>query len=941
MPRWRSHFIRLIVILSVAWGGDFALAATTPSPNSQTVSAQGILALMSPAERVGQLFIVGFYGASASPGSAIYDLITNLKIGGVLISAADDNITDTLQAPTQILSLTNQLQANEVAGALIPRAQGSNSLPPYVPLLIAVNHEGDGYPFTDIQSGVTALPNEMAIGATWDPSQAEATGRIAGTELSALGINMLLGPSLDVLETPLPQGADLGTRVFGGDPYWVGLMGQAYIRGVHSGSNGQVAAVAKHFPGHGGSDRRPDQELPTVRKSLDDLKNFDLVPFYAVTGNAPNVDSAADGVLDAHIRFQGFQGNIRQNTAPVSFDAQALGQLLGLPAIARWRAAGGVTVSDSLGAQAIKSFYDPTLQGFNNRRIARDAYNAGNDLLLLTDFGINPRADQAAKIADTITYFRQQYQADANFAASVDAAVLRIVNLKLRLYAGQFDPSQATRPLTGLNVLNRDQADVMAVAQASAALVSPPLDELAARAPEPPARAQHIAFFTDVRQGQQCSACPKYPLLDKRQLEQVVTDLYGRGGSGQVSAGNLVSFSFDDLALYLQATPTTTGGQTPTPEPSAVETALQQADWFVFAMLNVTPDVPSSGVISTFLAQRPDIVRNKKIVVFAFNAPYYLDTTDLSKLTAFYALYSRSPAFVTVAARLLFRDVAPRGAPPVSVPGIGYKLIDVTRPDPKQVIALDWAQAPPPAKITPQAPGLHLGDTITLTTGVIHDLNGHSVPDQTPVHFRVLYTQEGLPDTIDASTTNGIATTTFQLSRTGLLEITVSSDPALSSTRLQIPVQQGSSFFVTEISPTSPPTPTATSTPSPTPVTPTPTLTPAPVVTPVPPPPQPLVDWRSFFVMFLALMAILTSGYRLGTLEEPQARLGIRVALAGAIGVLVGYNYLALSLPGADLGYLWLGVLAAPIYGLLGGIVGLAAGWYWFVGRVSSPTDAQ
>src|SRR5439155_9111569 len=138
-----------------------------------------------------------------------------------------------------------------------------------------------------------------------------------------MGINLLLGPSLDVLQTPRQEGADLGTRVFGGDPYWVGVMGQAYIRGVHAGSGGQVAAIAKYFPGHGGSDRRPDQELPTVLKSLDELTNFDLVPFMAVAGNATSPANMADGVLDAHLRFQGLQGNIRPNTAPVSLDAQA------------------------------------------------------------------------------------------------------------------------------------------------------------------------------------------------------------------------------------------------------------------------------------------------------------------------------------------------------------------------------------------------------------------------------------------------------------------------------------------------------------------------------------------------------------------------------------------------------------------------------------------
>lgn len=936
MRRWLASFLLIFAILfDPVVGLPVAAAARTLNSAAQATSAEAILAAMSPAERVGQLFVVGFYGASAGPSSSIYSLVTILKIGGVMLSANDDNITDTVQAPTQVLSLTNQLQAAAAAAALIPRSPGGTDLPPYVPLLVSINHEGDGYPFTDLQSGVTAIPNEMAIGATWDPAQAEATGHIVGSELAALGINLLLGPSLDLLQTPRPEGADLGARVFGGDPYWVGVMGQAYIRGLHAGSAGQVAAIAKYFPGHGGSDRRPDQELPTVLKSLDDLTNFDLVPFYAVAGNAPNPAGTADGVLDAHLRFQGLQGNIRPNTAPVSLDAQALGKILGVPGIASWRSAGGVTMSDSLGARAIKSLYDPTLQQFQNRRVARDAFNAGNDLLLLTDFGLNARADQSANIADTVTYFVQQYQADRNFATSVDAAVLRILNLKLRLYGGQFDPAQATRPVEGLSSLNQDKSAVMNVARAAASLISQSPD-----APEAPGPDQRITFFTDVRQAQQCSSCPKYALLDKRQLEQAVIDFYGRGGSGQVRAGNLASFSFEDLAQYLAAPPATTGDQTPTPEPSPVDAAIQQSDWLVFAMLNVTSDVPSSSVVSNFLSQRPDLVRNKKIVVFAFNAPYYLDTTDIHKLTAFYALYSRAPSFVTVAARLLFRDLTAHGASPVSVPGMGYQLVNVTRPDPSQVIELNWQQTPP-GNNTPQAPGLHLGDAITLTTGVISDTNGHPVPDQTLVHFRVLYTQQGLPDIIDAFTTHGVATTTLQLSRSGLLQITVSSDPAVSSKSLLIQAQEGSTpFSVTVVSPTNPPTPSATPSPSATPVTPTPPPTPAPTATPPPAPAIPLVDWRSFFVTFLVLVGVLFAGYRLGTLEEPQARRGIRVALAGAIGVLLGYNYFALSLPGADLGYLWLGVLAGPTFAFLGGILALAAGWFWFVGRMSRSPEA-
>jgi beta-N-acetylhexosaminidase len=409
MSRWLNIFFVFSLLLAPLAGIS---ARPAPEALAQTPDVNAIVAAMTPAEKVGQLFIVGFYGASANEGSDIYRLITEYHVGGVILSAATDNITDTLDAPTQVLSLTNQLQSLAVQLAQVPRAgpgsvEGDPTLPPYVPLLVAMNHEGNGAPTSEIQTGLTSVPSAMAIGATWDPTHAESMGRIVGTELSALGINLLLGPSLDVLETPRPDGADLGTRVFGGDPYWVGVIGEAYIRGVHFGSSNGVGVIAKHFPGIGGSDRRPELELPTVRKSIEDLKSFDLVPFYQVFDGLPSEgapgNGVADGVLSAHIRFQGFQGDIRTVTPPVSLDQAAFGALLQLPQVDAWRQGGGITVSDSLGSRAVKQVY--AAERFNNRRIAGEAFRAGNDLLLLTDFGLNPRVEQMSNIVDTVTFF--------------------------------------------------------------------------------------------------------------------------------------------------------------------------------------------------------------------------------------------------------------------------------------------------------------------------------------------------------------------------------------------------------------------------------------------------------------------------------------------------------------------------------------------------------
>ena len=95
--------------------------------------------------------------------------------------------------------------------------------------------------------------------------------------------------------------------------------------------------MAKHFPGRGGSDRPLEEEVATVRKSLEQLKQIELAPFFAVTGSSEDPSAITDGLLVSHIRYQGFQGNIRVTTRPVSFDPTALSQILTLPQFSSWR----------------------------------------------------------------------------------------------------------------------------------------------------------------------------------------------------------------------------------------------------------------------------------------------------------------------------------------------------------------------------------------------------------------------------------------------------------------------------------------------------------------------------------------------------------------------------------------------------------------------------
>jgi len=365
---------------------------------------------MTPREKVGQLVLITFVGRDTDPESDIAQLITEYKIGGVVLLSSNSNFYNNAEdTPTQVATLTNALQELALSDS-----------GPGIPLFVAVDHEGDGYPYTRLRSGFTPLPSAMAIGATWDPTNAERVGEIAGHELAAVGVNMLLGPDVDVLNNPrLSSRGDIGVRAFGGDPYWVGEMGRAYIRGVHRGSHGRILTVAKHFPGHGGSDRLPDEEVATVDKSFQELQRIELPPFFRVT-QVDDADGIAttDALMTSHIRYRGFQGDIRQFTPPISFDPAGMKQLLALPEFAEWRKT-GLIISDSLGVPAVRRYFDPQELTFPAKQIAKEAFLAGNDVLVLSQFDLNNIwADQVINIQATINFFTSEYRANPKFSAT-------------------------------------------------------------------------------------------------------------------------------------------------------------------------------------------------------------------------------------------------------------------------------------------------------------------------------------------------------------------------------------------------------------------------------------------------------------------------------------------------------------------------------------------
>lgn len=906
-----------------------SLLGPMPAARAQTLSqatmAQAILKSMTPEERVGQLFLVTFRGTDTSPESQIYDLIVNHHVGGAVLVTENDNF---VAAPDTVMSayqLINNLQTIE-SDATVQNLNGQSPRSIYVPLFIGLSQEGDGSPHDQILSGLTPLPDAMAIGATWSTDLSQQVGTVLGSELSALGFNLYLGPSLDVVESPDPAArSDLGMRVFGGDPFWVGEMGRAYITGIHEGSNNRMVVVAKHFPGRGSSDRLPEEEVATVRKSLEQLKQIELPPFFAVT-NSTETAGLVDGLLVSHIRYQGFQGNIRATTRPVSFDASALPAILALPEFTTWRTNGGLVVSDALGSAAVRDFYSQQgTENFSPRLVARDAFNAGNDLLYLGNITSDTQTGDAyAATLDILDFFAQEYNNDPVFARRVDTAVLRILSKKLQMY-GLFNLANVRAPELNSANLGDSQQAMFDVARNAATLVSPDPQELSTLLPSPPTQGDRIVFLTDTSTNQQCSTCPPQDAFGVDALQKNVVRLFGQSGSAQILTNRLNSFSLGELEAMLN-------GESQTD----IENVLTRATWVVISLVDV--DGGQISLLRRLFAERPNLLQNKRVILFSFTAPYYLDATDISKLDAYYVLYSKQPAFVDVAARLLFQQVSLQGASPVSIPAVGYDLIIETSPDASQVISLALEQAEAPVATNEavtaaptQIPQYRIGDTLAVRAGPILDHNHHIVPDGTVARFTMSTRADSgaILRQVDANTIDGIAHATFVIDKPGSVEISVASEPALISDVLQFEASNEGDVVVTVVAPV------ITTTPEP--VLPTPTVE---VVQ------NDLISQDGYprvGMWLLTLLALFGSaGLAFWAVSKViSTRWGLRWALCIFFGGLLGYNYLALDFPGAAN---WIAQDAGAVGVLLltfsGEVLGGIAAWVW-MRWFSEPTSRE
>lgn len=119
--------------------------------------------------------------------------------------------------------------------------------------------------------GATAYPVPLAWGASFDPPLVEEMARHIGADLRAAGVHQGLAPVLDVVRDPRWGRVE---ETIGEDPYLVGTVGAAYVRGLESAG---IVATLKHFAGYASSVGA--RNLAPVRAGVREFADVVLPPF--------------------------------------------------------------------------------------------------------------------------------------------------------------------------------------------------------------------------------------------------------------------------------------------------------------------------------------------------------------------------------------------------------------------------------------------------------------------------------------------------------------------------------------------------------------------------------------------------------------------------------------------------------------------------------------
>lgn len=232
---------------------------------------------------LGQLVITGISGLELTAEEKTF--IENENIGGVIL------FKNNYDNPAQLAELINSIQ--------VCRSE--------YPLFIAVDQEGGRV--QRFKEPFTVIPSMYDLAKSDSPKVCFHIAKIMADELKACGVNLNFAPVCDVWNNEANK--VIGDRAFGTDVDTVSKYLSSFIRGFQT--NG-IMACSKHFPGHGCTIKDSHHDLPLIKKSMEELRKEELIPF------SKAVKSRVEFVMMAHLLVDAIDTELPTSLSPKAYE---------------------------------------------------------------------------------------------------------------------------------------------------------------------------------------------------------------------------------------------------------------------------------------------------------------------------------------------------------------------------------------------------------------------------------------------------------------------------------------------------------------------------------------------------------------------------------------------------------------------------------------------
>lgn len=340
-------------------------------PDPEPDPAEELLAGMSLREKLCQMFVVypsAITGVSTvtSAGDATRQALEAWPVGGLLYDRS------------------NMVSQEQVRSMLVNTQSYSK-----IPLILTCDEEGGRVNRLMGSVGTTRI-GPMLDYKDQGTETAEENARTIAADLLSCGFNMDLAPVADVWSNP--ANTVIGDRAYSNDFQQAAELVAAAVEGFHAGG---TACTLKHFPGHGDTSADSHYGSVYVHKTLEELRQAELIPFQA------GIEAGADAVMMGHLILD------QIDDQPALFSCKLVTGLL-----REEMGFTGVIMTDSLQMQAMTDHY-------GSGEIAVGAVQAGVDILLC------PKS-----LEDSVSALTEAVEKGEITEERIDESVLRILRLK-------------------------------------------------------------------------------------------------------------------------------------------------------------------------------------------------------------------------------------------------------------------------------------------------------------------------------------------------------------------------------------------------------------------------------------------------------------------------------------------------------------------------------